>query len=369
VPASLLAAELATLTPGTLDHVFFTTGGSTANDTAMRLIHYYFNRIGKPNKKKIISRNNAYHGSSYFASSLTGIHGVNYGFDRVAQDVVHHVSAANLFRRPSGMNEAEYCDFLVQEFEDRVVQIGADNIAAFIAEPVMGAGGLLVAPEGYHRRLHASCRANDILYVADEVVTGFGRLGEWFASENRFGYAPDVIITAKGVTSGYAPLGASIFSSAIYEIISSPQGPGGVLSHGFTYSGHPVCCAAALKTIEIMKREDILAHVRDIGPYLQARAQLLLKHEIVGDVRGDHLMLGIELVRDPATKEGFAPQTGASQRVFEAARSRGAIVRPLGTILAISPALIVSRGDVDELIDILDDSLREVSPALLGARA
>jgi putrescine---pyruvate transaminase len=366
VPAALLAGELAQLAPGSLQHVFYTTGGSTANDTAIRLIHYYFNRLGQPQKKKILSRNRAYHGSTYFAASLTGIHGSKYGFDRISEDVISHLSAADLYRRPDGMSEAQYCDYLVREFEDRIVQLGAENIAAFIAEPVMGAGGVLVAPRDYHRRMREVCRANNILYVADEVVTAFGRLGEWFASEARFGCVPDVLVIAKGMTSGYVPLGAAIFSSAIYDVISEPQRPGGVLSHGFTYSGHPVSCAVALKTIEIMKREDTLRHVRETGPYLQERARILARHEVVGDVRGDQFMLGIELVSDRTTKAGFAPKIGSANEVFKAARNRGAIVRPIGDTIVVSPPLIFSREDIDELVMILDDSIREVTPALMS---
>ncbi len=366
VPAAELAAELAALSPGDLNHVFYTTGGSTANDTAVRLAHFYFNRRGLPNKKKVISRLDGYHGSTYFAATLTGIHGTKYGFDSIANDVVSHVSAANMYRRPDGMDEAAFCDYLVREFEARIAQLGPDNVAAFIAEPVMGAGGVLVAPEGYHRRMHAVCKANDILYIADEVVTAFGRLGEWFASEARFGYVPDMLVTAKGISSGYVPMGATLISSGVYDVISVPQGPGGVLSHGFTYSGHPVACAAALKTIEIMKREDTLAHVRKIGPYLQAQARRLLSNEIVGDVRGDHLMLGVELVRDRATKQGFAPTDGAAHRVFEACRQRGVIIRPIGNMIVVSPPLTFSEQDVDTVITALEEAIAEVTPGLLG---
>jgi putrescine---pyruvate transaminase len=367
VPASILAGQIAELTPGDLNNVFYTTGGSTANDTAIRLIHYYFNRLGLKTKKKIISRHNAYHGSTYFAAALTGIHGVHYGFDRISQDIVHHLSAANLYRRPAGMSEAEYCDFLVDEFRNRVTQLGAENIAAFIAEPVMGAGGVLVAPEGYHRRMAEVCREHEILYVADEVVTGFGRLGTWFASEERFGHVPDVIVSAKGISSGYCPLGAAIFSDRIHEVLSRPQGPGGVLSHGFTYSGHPVSCAAALKTIEILKAEDIFSNVRDVGPYLQHRLRELERHEIVGDVRGDHLMAGIELVSDRKAKTNFAPEAGAALEVFAAAREQGVMVRPVGDVIVLSPPLVISRAHADTIVDTLHHALEEAAPKLLSS--
>jgi adenosylmethionine-8-amino-7-oxononanoate aminotransferase len=366
VPASMLAGRLAELAPGHLNHVFYTTGGSTANDTAIRLVHYYFNRLGKPAKKKILSRHNAYHGSTYFAAALTGIHGVHYGFDRISQDIVHHLSAANMYRRPDGMDEGSFCDFLVDEFRNRITQLGAENIAAFIAEPVMGAGGVLIAPEGYHRRMAAVCREHEILYVADEVVTGFGRLGHWFASEDRFGHVPDVIVSAKGISSGYCPLGATIFSDELREVIGKPQGPGGVLSHGFTYSGHPVACAAALKTIELLERENIFDNVRQLGPYLQSRLQELTTHEIVGDVRGDHLMAGIELVQDKQSRANFAPDRGAAHKVFVAARELGLIVRPVGDVVILSPPLVISRADVDTIVDTLHAAIAEASADLLG---
>lgn len=366
IPASQLAGEIAALAPGDLNHVFYTTGGSTANDTAVRLIHYYFNRLGKPSKKKIISRHDAYHGSTYFASALTGIHGVHYGFDRIASDVIDHVSAANMYRRPSGMDERQFCDYLVFELEARIEQLGADNVAAFIAEPVMGAGGVLVAPQDYHRRISEVCRRHDILYIADEVVTGFGRLADWFASESRFGHVPDVIVTAKGISSGYCPLGAAIFSSRIHEVISRPQGPGGVLSHGFTYSGHPVSCAAALKTIDIIRQERIFDNVLSVGPYLQQRLQELLRHEIVGDVRGHHLMAGIELVRDREGKKSFAPELGATAKVFAAARKRGVMVRPVGNVIVLSPPLIFTKENVDTLVAVLHEAIEEAAPQLLA---
>lgn len=368
-PAALLARQIAERTPGDLNHVFFTTGGSTANDTAIRLAHYYFNRLGKLRKKKILARNNGYHGSTYFAAALTGIHGIHYGFDRIAEDIVHHLSAANCYRRPHGMDEAQFCDFLVDEARYRIEQLGADNIAAFIAEPVMGAGGVLVAPEGYHRRMAELCKENEILYIADEVVTGFGRLGHWFASEDRFGHVPDILITAKGLSSGYCPIGAAVFSSRIHDAISAPQGPGGVLSHGFTYSGHPVSCAAALKSIALYEQEDIFRNVRETGPYLQERLAGLMRHEVVGDIRGDHLMAGVELVHDRARRKNFPPAMAAAEVVFRRAREHGIIVRPVGDTIILSPPLIISREQVDVLVDTLDRSIGEVSAELFSRAA
>ncbi|NEU95625.1 aminotransferase [Bradyrhizobium uaiense] len=367
IPATLLAAELAELLPGSLNHVFYTTGGSTANDLAIRMVHYYFNRRGMPRKKKIISRVDAYHGSTYVTARLTGIHATKYDFDEVAEGLVHHVSAANLYRRPAGMDEAAFCNHLVSEFEDRILQLGPDNVAAFIAEPIMGAGGVMVAPAGYHARMHAICRRYGMLYIADEVVTAFGRLGEWSASETLYGYTPDIMIVAKGLTSGYVPLGAAIFSSEIYDVISTPQRKGAVLSLGFTYTGHAVACAAGRATIAMMKRDDVNQHVRKIGPLFQGLLSSLRSFEVVGDVRGSHLMAGIELVKDRHQRLPFGAEVGAAHRVFLACRRRGLIVRPIGNVVVLSPPLVFSQEDCRETCRIMSEAVEEVTPALLAA--
>jgi len=363
-PAAILSARLAELTPGTLNHVFYTTGGSSANDTAISLAHYYHNLRGKPQKKKIISRVNAYHGSTYLAANLTGIHKTKQRFDRIAEDWISHVSAANMYRRPVGaerLSEAEYSDFLVAELENRIAQLGADNVAAFIAEPIMGAGGVLVAPGGYHRGVREVCRENDVLYIADEVITGFGRLGHWFASESVYDYIPDIMVTAKGISSGYIPLGAAVFSEEMYEVISRPQCEGGLFSMGFTYSGHPVACAAALKNIEIMERERICEYVRETESHFCGQARSLRDLSIVGDVRGSHFMVGIEFVADKAGKRSFPPEVGIAERVFRQCLERGLIVRPVGEQVVLSPPLIVSRSQIDELFAILREAIERTA--------
>ena len=363
-PAALLADKLAQLAPGTLNHVFFSTGGSTANDVAARLAHYYFEIQGKPHKKHIISRLDAYHGSTYFAANLTGIEGTKIGFNRIAEDIIQHVSAANCYRAPEGMDEAAYCDHLVLELEERIAQLGADKVAAFFAEPIMGAGGVLVAPTGYHQRVQAVCRANDILFIADEVVTGFGRLGEWFASDAIYNTQPDMIVSAKGISSGYIPLGATLISDEIYEVISKPQVEGGALTMGFTYSGHAVACAAALKNIEIIEREKLCQHVRDTGPSLLKQLECLRELPTVGDVRGSHYMVGIELVSNKSSKEGFDGAVGAAQRVFKRCLSRGLIVRPVGNVIVLSPPLTFTEAHCQQVATTLYDSINETAAEL-----
>ncbi|MDO6671736.1 aminotransferase [Cobetia amphilecti] len=363
IPAAELSAKLASLAPAHLNHVFYTCGGSTANDVAIRLVHYYYNRIGKPQKKKIISRKNAYHGTTYMAATLTGIESNNWMFDTLDSHV-SYLSEANCYRRPKGMSEADYCDQLVNEFENRIETLGADNIAAFIMEPIMGAGGVLVAPEGYHTRMQALCRQHDILLIVDEVVTAFGRLGHFFSSEKVFGLSPDIITCAKGLSSGYVPLGATLISDSLYEVLGTPQGKGGVLSTGFTYSGHPVSCAAALKNIEIMEREALCENIQRVGPYLEAQLKTLKHHATVGDVRGSNFMMCLENVADKTTGELLPLEARVGDRVAAEAQKRGLIIRPVGHLNIISPPLIWDEAVIDQVVAILDASFSAVTESL-----
>lgn len=363
-PAAELGGWLAEHAPGSLNHVYYTCGGSTANDAAVRIVHYYNTLRGLHRKKKIISRNDAYHGATYVAAELTGIHATKNSFDRIGQEFIHHISAANMYAKPADMNEAEYCDYLVDEFEQRIHQLGPDNVAAFIAEPIMGAGGVLVAPEGYHRRMWEVCKRHDVLYIADEVVTAFGRLGHWFASEDVFDYQPDILVSAKGITSGYIPLGATLISDEIYEVISKPQAEGGVFSMGLTYFGHPVACQAALKNIEIMDRENLCGNAADVGAYFQSTAQSLMNAPLVGDVRGQGLMLAVDLVGDKQAKTGLPLDVGAGDRVFRKCLERGVIVRPVGDRLVLSPPLIIDREQVDTIVSAVSEAVTELHAEL-----
>ncbi|MEO5756753.1 MAG: aminotransferase class III-fold pyridoxal phosphate-dependent enzyme, partial [Mesorhizobium sp.] len=275
------------------------------------------------------------------------------------EDFIHHVSAADLYSRPQEMSEEGYCDFLVKEFEDRIQQLGPDNVAAFIAEPIMGAGGVLVAPEGYHRRMHEVCKRYGMLYIADEVVTAFGRLGEWFASEALFGHSPDILVCAKGITSGYIPLGATLISSEIHEVISRPQCEGGVFSMGLTYFGHPVACAAALKNIEIIERENLLGNARSVGTHLQSTAASLINLPIVGDVRGSHLMLGIDLVADKRSKAPLPAAEKAADKIARSCLRRGVMVRPIGSRIVVSPPIIIDKEQCDTIVSAINDSILE----------
>ena len=360
IPAAELAHKLASLAPAGLNHIQFGTGGSMANDTAIRMVHFYFNRLGKQSKKKIITRHDGYHGSTYLAMSLTGVAFDHQGFDIIDDGLIERVSSPNTYRRPDGLSPAQFCDQLVDEFENKIAALGADNVAAFIAEPIMGAGGVIVAPPDYHRRMLEVCRRHGVLYIADEVVTAFGRLGHFFASQDVFGIVPDLITSAKGLSSAYAPLSATIMSDEFYDVISAPRSKGALLTHGFTYSGHPVCCAAGLKNIEIMEREDICGHVREVGPYLEAQLATLADLDIVGDIRGSHFMMCVENVADKHSKALLADEVEVGNRIADAAEKRGVLVRPIGHLNVLSPPLILTREQIDTLVSVLRESIVEV---------
>lgn len=364
-PAIRLCEKLASLAPGDLDHVFLTTGGSTAVDTAYRLIQFYQNSRGKPDKKHVISRVNAYHGSTYLTMSIG-----NKAADRAPEfdflgvsDKIHHVSNPNPYRAPDGMNEEQFLELLLTEFEDKILSIGADKVAAFFAEPIMGSGGVIIPPRGYLRGMWAICKRYDVLYVSDEVVTSFGRLGKFFASEELFGVQPDIITTAKGLTSGYLPLGACIFSERIWQVIGEP-GTGRCFTHGFTYSGHPVSCIAALKNIEIIEREGLLAHVEDVGAYLEQRLQSLAELPLVGNVRCKRLMACIEFVADKQSKALFPEALNIGEKIHLRAQRMGLLVRPIVHLNVMSPPLTITYAQVDELVETLRSCILETAAEL-----
>ena len=366
IPVAELSAKLASLAPGPLNHVLYGSGGSMANDTTVRLVHFYFNQLGMPDKKMIITRENGYHGSTYLAMSMTGIDYDHIGFDVIGEPLIQRVSGPDLYRRPEGTTPEEYTDLLLAEFRAKVESLGPQNVAAFFAEPIMGAGGVLVPPPGYLKGIRDLCTEFQVLFVADEVVTAFGRLGHFFASEDVFGIVPDIINSAKGLTSAYAPLSATLISDGIYDVISVPQAEGSVFAHGFTYSGHPVCCAAALANIEIIEREDICGHVRRVGPYFSERLASLSDLGIVGDVRGSHFMQCVENVADKETKELFDPSVHVGDRVAGACEKRGLIVRPIAHLNVLSPPLVLTVEQIDWMVDVLRDGIIEVQADLVA---
>ena len=352
VPAAELAAKLASLTPGDLNHVFYTTGGSTAVDSALRFMMYLNNVLGRPEKKHIISRADAYHGSTYLGSSCSGkVRDKNFmDFER---GFVHLLPTVHPYRRPDDMTIEQFCDEKVADLENKILEIGPEKVGAFIAEPILASGGVIVPPPGYHRRTWEVCRKYDVLYISDEVVTGFGRLGHWFASEDVFDIVPDIITSAKGLTSGYIPLGTIFISDRLIEMVSEVDGHAGYFASGFTYSGHPVAAAAALKNIEIIEREGILEHVREVGPYFQARLKELEDIDMVGEVRGEGLMACVECVNNKKSKNPLTLDYEVGTRIDAHCQENGLIVRPLINMCVMSPPLIITRSQIDEMYEIL----------------
>ncbi len=355
-----LASVLADLSPGDLNTVFFTTDGSTANDTALRFVMFYNNILGRPNKKHIITRDKAYHGSTYLTGSITGKDREKNNFD-FEKNFIHHISSPLPYRRKKNQSIKEFCNDLVNEFENKILELKPENVAAFIAEPIMASGGCIVPPDGYFKKMWEICKKYDVLFIADEVVTGFGRLGHFFASEKIFGVVPDIITCAKGITSGYMPLGAALFSDKLLNDIKKESN---LFFHGYTYSGHPACCAAALKNIEIIKRDKILEHVRDIEPYFHQQLKNLYELPIVGDVRGKGIMAGIECVIDKDSKKALTLDKAIASRIDEESIKLGLIIRPIYHICVLSPALIISKKQIDNLKDKLSLAITNATKQL-----
>ena len=358
--AAELASVLSELSPGDLNTVFFTPDGSSANETALRFIMLYNNILGRPEKKHIISRDRAYHGSTYLTGSITGKDRERNNFD-FESTFIHHVGSPNPYRRKDNQTVDDFCDEKVKEFEDKILEIGPNKVAAYIAEPILASGGCIVPPKNYIKRFWEICKKHDVLYISDEVVTGFGRLGHFFCSQEEFGIIPDIITSAKGITSGYIPLGAVLISDKLMKNISKDSSS---FFHGFTYSGHPVSCAAALKNIEIIKRDKILDHVKNIAPYFHKKLKTLYEIPIVGDVRGMGLMAGIECVIDKDSKNPLILDLAIASRIDEESLKLGLIIRPIYHICVLSPALIIKKEQVDDLIDKLYQAISNATKKL-----
>jgi adenosylmethionine-8-amino-7-oxononanoate aminotransferase len=367
-PHAELGAKLAELTPGDLERCFFSTGGSTAVDSAIRFVWFYFNVVGKPDKKAVITRQGAYHGSTFLAASLCGKLRDKTYMDLMT-DRIHHLQAPNPYRRPDGMTEESFRDACVKELEDKILELGPDKVACFIGEPILASGGVLVPPKGYHEMTLAVCRKYGVLYISDEVVTGFGRLGHMFASEKVFNLVPDIITCAKGLTSGYIPLGAFVVSEKLFQDVLGAKAETAVFSNGFTYSGHPVACAAALKNIEIMERQDVCGHVRKLTPHFQARLRALADLPLVGDARGVGLMGCVEMVMDRTTKEPFPWEAGVGIKVDRRCQEKGLILRPMGHLCVFSPPLVISSSQVDRMFDVMHEAIVETQDELVRAGA
>jgi adenosylmethionine-8-amino-7-oxononanoate aminotransferase len=359
-PAIELAARLADLAPGELDVTYFASGGAEANDTAYKIARLYWKLRGEPERVNIVSRTRDYHGLTYGATSATGLPNFWKGFEPLAPGFLHAPSPDPYRFSGSGSAGAAYAKAL----EDVVLKAGAHTVAAVVAEPVQGAGGLIVPPADYFPLLREVCDRHGLLLIADEVITGFGRTGRWFGLEH-WNVQADLMIFAKGVTSGYLPLSGVMLTRSVHETLKSVKGP---FAHGFTYSGHPTACAVALRNLRILEEEHLVERAAEMGAYLLKRLEALRSHEIVGDVRGLGLMAGVELVSDRGTKELFDASRGAARRVWLAALQEGVIVRPLtGDVLAMSPPFVITEEQVDRMVMVLDGAIAKVEKELRTA--
>ena len=354
VPAIALAAKLAELAPGDLNHVFFAGSGSEANDTNIRMVRTYWAMKGKPDKTIIISRTNGYHGSTMGSASLGGMSAMHAQGGLPIPDI-HHIGQPHWYAEGGDQSPEEFGLARAQELEQAIATLGADRVAAFIAEPIQGAGGVIIPPESYWPEIQRICDAHDILLIADEVITGFGRTGNWFATQT-YNIRPDIMTIAKGLSSGYQPIGASIVSDEVAGVIA-----GGEFNHGYTYSGHPVAAAVALENLRIMEEEDIVGHVRNVAaPYLKQKWEELADHPLVGEARISGLMGSIALSPDKGTRAKFASEPGTVGFICrERCFANNMIMRHVGDRMIIAPPLIIQPGEIDLLIERARKSLDE----------
>lgn len=361
-----LAQRIARETPGDLNRVYFTTGGSTAVDSALRLCQLASNIKGEPQRKHILARDKGYHGSTYLSASITGKERDKTLMDTL-QDNVHFLTAPCKYHHSQpGMDEEGFCDLLIKELEDKILEIGPENVMCFIAEPILASGGVIVPPANYNRRCWEVIKKYGIVYIADEVVTGFGRLGHWFASEAVFDVVPDIITFAKGVTSGYVPLGGFAVSDAFMEGITGEAAGGNIFTNGYTWSANPVSCAAAIASWDIIEKENLLAHVKEVGPYFQQQLQSLRDLPLVGDVRGAGLMAAVEMrLQNAATGDALLEQDYAIGDLVDSyCHQFGLLVRPLINLCIMSPPLIITREQIDELVSALRQALEAAQKEL-----
>ncbi|WP_213878390.1 aspartate aminotransferase family protein [Pseudomonas sp. dw_358] len=344
-PALELAKVVAEVAPEGMSHVFFTGSGSEGNDTVLRLVRHYWTLKGQPQKKVVISRLNGYHGSTVAGASLGGMSGMHEQGDLPIPGIVH-IAQPYWFGEGGDMSPDEFGIWAADQLEQKILELGVDQVAAFIAEPIQGAGGVIIPPDSYWPRIKEILARYDILFVADEVICGFGRTGEWFGSDY-YGLKPDLMTIAKGLTSGYIPMGGVIVRNEVVKVINE----GGDFNHGFTYSGHPVAAAVALENIRILRDEKIIERVKSkTAPYLQKRLRELAEHPLVGEVRGLGMLGAIELVADKQTRqrhEGLGVGMICRQFCFD----NGLIMRAVGDTMIIAPPLVISFAEIDELIE------------------
>ena len=345
-----LAEALVSLAPAPLARALFANSGSEAVDTAVKLVWYYWNAHDRPEKKKIIARRNAYHGSTIVAASLTGLERMQREFDLPVDGIVRAPCPHYWKYAEDGESEESFAARMADEVEALVLTEGAETIGAFFAEPIQGAGGVILPPQGYFDRIQALCKKYDILFIADEVICGFGRTGRMWGSEV-YDLKPDMMTCAKALSASYLPISALLVSENVFEALRVQSEKIGQFGHGFTYSGHPVCAAVALETLKIYQERDIIASANAVAPALQTGLRALEEHPLVGEVRGRGLLAGVELVEDKAGKKFFDLAVSAGALVQEEAKRRGLLIRALGDTLAFCPPLIISETEIAEILE------------------
>jgi len=364
-PAIELAERLVNYTNGRMAKVFFTNSGSEANDTVVKLVWYYNNALGRPDKKKIIARQRGYHGVTVASASLTGLPGNHKGFDLPLPRILHTACPHHYRHGLPGESEEDYATRLAGELDALIVREGPDTVAAFIGEPVMGAGGVIVPPRTYWQKIQAVCRKHDVLVVADEVITGFGRLGQRFGCDV-LGIEPDMMVLSKQITSSYQPLGAVLLNGKLADAVTAQSGRLGTFGHGYTASGHPVATAVALENLKIIDERGLIEHAAEVGQLLQQELRALASHPLVGEVRGMGLIAGVELVADKDTRQPFDPLGKAGAYAYERAHAHGLIVRGIQDTVAFCPPLIIDAAQVRDMVGRFAATLDDVSTFVAG---
>lgn len=369
--ATELAEKLVSMAPPGLARVIFANSGSEANDTAVKLVWYYNNALGRPEKKKIIGRHKGYHGMTVAAASITGLAFAHGDFDLPRGRFLHAGCPHHYRFGKPGESEEQFAARLADELDALIVREGPATVAAFFAEPVMGAGGVIVPPAGYFAHVQPVLRKHDVLFVVDEVICGFGRTGNMFGSQT-FDLMPDIMTCAKALTAGYLPMSATLVSGSIYEALLAQSDKLGIFGHGYTYSAHPVPAAVALETLHIYEERDIVGHVRRVGPRLQAGLRAFSEHPLVGEARGIGLIGALELVRDRGSRANFDAKAGVGAYLVKRAQAHGAILRNMaGDVIAFSPPLVITEAEIDDLVArtarALDDTLAMVRERGLDA--
>ena len=349
-PAIELAEKLKEIAPVPISKVFYGASGSDANDTQVKIVWYLNNALGRPQKKKIISRLKGYHGVTVASASLTGLPNNHIDFDLPLPGILHTSCPHHYRFAEPGESEQDFSSRLAAELEEMILREGPDTVAAFIAEPVMGAGGAIIPPEGYFEKINAVLGKYDILFISDEVITGFGRTGKMFGTET-YGLNADSISLAKQITSAYFPLSAVMMNDKIYDVLVDQSRKIGTFGHGNTYAGHPVGCAVAVKTLEIYQREKIVDHVEKVSPTFLRRLNKLNDHPLVGEAKGVGLIGGAELVKDKQTKASFDVKKGVGAKAVAYALEEGFITRAMGDRLAFCPPLVINEAEIEEMFN------------------